>query len=225
MRLKPGVWFFLFLLAKLGAINRAIRISGSKLAKEMGISQQTASRLLIELDSLGLIERKTTAQGYALMLTGKGVGELEGVYSTLRTVFEPIEESLQIEGEVFEGLGEGRWYVSQPSYRGQFVERLGFDPYPGTLNLRLDPVNKTLRERLEHYPYIPIEGFATDERSFGFVKCFRGIINDRVEGAAVITERGHYNSSVLELIAPVCLKKRFALKAGSKVRVKIILSK
>ena len=40
-------------------------------------------------------------------------------------------------GRVKSGLGEGRYYMSQKGYRAQFAKRLGIDPYPGTLNLRL----------------------------------------------------------------------------------------
>lgn len=221
--MKPRLWLLLLHLARLGAINRAVRTSGLEIAEKTGTSQQTASRALIELANKGMIERKVTPRGCVVMLTAKGVEELKGVYSVLRSIFEPVERFLVIEGRVFDGLGEGKWYVSQSGYRSQFIEKLGFDPFPGTLNLRLDPVNKILRKRLESYPSVVIRGFTTAERSFGYVKCYRAIINDAVEGAAVIIERGHHDSSVLELIAPVCLKRELGLEEGDRVRVKVIL--
>lgn len=220
--LKPNLWFFLFHIAKLGATNRVIRTSSLELAKKTGTSQQTASRLLIELSKRGLVERRIVPRGCELKLTSKGVEELRRLYSETRVILEPKEEFLVIEGELFEGLEEGRWYVSQLGYRKQFIERLGFDPYPGTLNLRLDPLNQSLRTKLESYPPIRIRGFSTKDRSFGSVNCYRAIVNDKVEGAVIITERGHYGPSVLEVIAPVLLKKRLGLKVGSKVRVKVL---
>jgi len=36
------------------------------------------------------------------------------------------------------GKGEGRFYSSKRKYAEQFSENLGFLPYPGTLNVKLD---------------------------------------------------------------------------------------
>ncbi|MFQ6085186.1 MAG: DUF120 domain-containing protein [Candidatus Bathyarchaeia archaeon] len=222
--IKPRLWFFLYNIARLGAIDSVVKVSTLELARETETSQQTASRLLIELVDLGLIRRSIVPDGSALRLTSKGVEELKSVHSALEMLLEPRERFITLEGEVFDGLGEGRWYMSQSGYREQFMEKLGFDPFLGTLNLRLDPLNQGLRKELESYPSIRIDGFPGPERSFGAVNCYRATINEKVEGAVIITERGHYDSSVLELIAPMSLKKRLGLKAGSKVRVRVQLS-
>ena len=68
--------------------------------------------------------------------------------------------SVTLEGTVFTGLGEGAYYISKEAYRKQFTEKLGFEPYPGTLNLKLstDYDIKTRRE-IEAYPAIEIHRF------------------------------------------------------------------
>ena len=43
-----------------------------------------------------------------------------------------------IEGTVVTGRGEGAAFTQLEWARQQFVERLGIDPFPGTLNLILD---------------------------------------------------------------------------------------
>ncbi|MEM1537956.1 MAG: DUF120 domain-containing protein [Candidatus Nezhaarchaeales archaeon] len=66
----------------------------------------------------------------------------------LQKIFGEGREVLTLEGEVFTGLGEGAFYVTREGYRSQFIEKLDFDPFPGTLNLRIKSVNgvNTLRQ-------------------------------------------------------------------------------
>ena len=47
-------------------------------------------------------------------------------------------------------------------------------------------------------------------------------INDKINGALAFALRGHYDFSVLEIVAPVCLKKELNLKDGDKVKVDVI---
>ena len=46
-------------------------------------------------------------------------------------------DELTVTGEVFSGLGEAAKYISMEGYMKQFKSKLGFSPYPGTLNLKL----------------------------------------------------------------------------------------
>jgi riboflavin kinase len=130
--------------------------------------------------------------------------------------------SVTLEGAVFTGLGEGAYYVSKPDYKKQIVEKIGFEPYPGTLNVRLskDYDTKT-RSELESYPAIEIMGFQGEDRSYGLVRCYPAIIGGKIKGALVTAKRSHYDTSVLELIAPVCIRKQLGLKDGNKVKVEI----
>ncbi|MDD3792859.1 MAG: DUF120 domain-containing protein, partial [Candidatus Bathyarchaeota archaeon] len=66
-----------------------------------------------------------------------------------------------------------------------------------------------------------VMGFQNKDRSFGLVKCYPAIIGGKVKGALVTALRSHYDSSVLELIAPVCLRKKLGLKDNHKVKVEI----
>jgi riboflavin kinase len=42
-----------------------------------------------------------------------------------------------LRGRVVSGLGEGQHYISRQGYLKQFREKLGFEPFPGTLNIKL----------------------------------------------------------------------------------------
>lgn len=225
--MKPILWFTLYELAEMGAYNRTIRVSTQFLAEKIGCSQQTASRQLIELEHAEFIKRTTSAEGSLIKITDLGKAGLKEVYSGLRSIVEKtFPPSVVLEGEVFTGIGEGAYYVTLEGYRRQFAEKLGFDPYPGTLNLKLttDYDLKT-RSELETYPAIAIEGFKAESRTFGPAKSYRVVLNNKVEGALVTAMRSHYNSSVVEIIAPTFLRQKLNLKDGNKVKVEVLISK
>jgi riboflavin kinase len=208
----------------MGAHRRTAKISTEFLAGKLGVSQQSASRHLIELERKGWIKRNITPEGCLIQVTELGINELKRLYSNLRFLMETVyPPSVTLEGVVFTGLGEGAYYVSRDHYRRQFIEKLGFDPYPGTLNLKLvtDYDVKT-RSELEAYPAIEIEGFRSENRTFGPVKCYPAIIENKAKGALVSALRSHYDASVIELIAPICLRKHLALKDGHKVKVEVL---
>ena len=216
--------FTLLKLAEMGAHKRTAKISTEFLAQKMEISQQTASRYLIELETEGWIQKTTTPEGSLIRLSEAGIQELQKLYTNLRLLIEAAyPPSITLEGTVFTGLGEGAYYITKEHYRKQFIEKLGFDPYPGTLNLKLTTeYDMKTRTELEAYPAVEIQGFKNEDRTFGLVKCFPAKIDNKIKGALILALRSHYDRSVLELIAPVNLRKHLNLKDGNKVKVEIL---
>jgi riboflavin kinase len=208
----------------MGAHRRTTKISTEYLAEKLEISQQTASRYLIELERNGWIQRTITPEGSLIKIEDKGTKELQRLYSNLRSLIEAAyPPSVTLEGTVFTGLGEGAYYISKDYYRKQFIEKLGFDPYPGTLNLRLTTeYDLKTNTELETYPAIEIQGFKNEDRTFGLVKCYPATIDNKVKGALISALRSHYDSSVVEIIAPICLRKHLNLKDGYKVKVEVL---
>ncbi|MFW6110482.1 MAG: DUF120 domain-containing protein [Thermoproteota archaeon] len=220
-------WRYLFTilkLAELGAHRRTTKISTEYLARKIETSQQTASRYLIELENQGWIQRTITPEGCLIKISDSGFKELKKLYSNLRFLMEAdYPPSLTLEGVVFTGMGEGAYYISKQHYRRQFIEKLGFDPYPGTLNLKLttDYDIKTYQE-LEAYPAITIEGFEGEDRTFGSVDCYPAIIENQARAALISAFRTHYDETVIEVIAPTFLRKHLNLRDGQKVKVEVL---
>ena len=210
-------------LAEMGAYKRTAKISTEYLAQKLDISQQTASRYLIELERKGWIQRKVTPDGGLIKIEEAGSLELQKLYSNLKVLMEKTyPPSVTLEGTVFTGFGEGAYYISKPDYKKQIMEKMGFEPYPGTLNVKLNSdYDIKTRKDLEAYPAVEVMGFQNETRTFGLVKCYPAIIGGTVKGALVTALRSHYDASVLEIIAPVCLRKQLGLKDGNKVKVEI----
>jgi riboflavin kinase len=78
------------------------------------------------------------------------------------------------------------------------------------------------RNELEAYPAVEVGGFKNEDRTFGPVKCYPVIIDNKVKGALISALRSHYDASVLEIIAPVQLRKHLGLKDGHKARVEVL---
>ena len=219
---SPALLLTLFKLAELGAFSGELSITTADLAKSLSISQQTASRHLIELQTLGLIRRARSTRREAIRITAKGSEELNKMHLRLKAIFELRPREVMLEGILFSGIGEGAWYVSQPGYRKQFAEKLGFDPFPGTLNLRLKPEYEDEKRLLETIPHVQIEGFRDGERTFGPVVCYKAKINDAEDGALISAVRTHYAGDVVEVIAASNLRVKLGLRDGDTVRARII---
>lgn len=213
----------LIFLAQSGAYTRSLNMSTSMIAQHLGTSQQSASRILIQLEQNGYIEKITLGKTTLIRLTNKGLDELRNLYAILKSIFEkPME--IVIEGRIFSGLGEGFYYISLPQYFEQIKEKVGFVPYPGTLNIQLlskDSIEN--RMLLEKIADIPIDGFSNGQRTYGTAKCIKALFNGEQEAALIFVERTHYGKDVVEVIAPVYLRGKYNLRDGDRVFLKIIL--
>lgn len=219
------LWFSLFTLANLGA-HEIIEISSIEFAEKIGASQQTASRRLKDLEKKGLVTRMISHKGQSIRITKPGIEMLHKIYLLLDNMFSQKPQKLKVEGEIFSGMGEGAYYVMQQGYADQFKDKLGFDPYPGTLNMKLSKQpDLQIRRVLESdsYPGIEIAGFKDKQRTYGPVKCFLVKVNESVPGAILLIKRTHYRDNVLEIISPEFLREKLKLKDGDQIGVTVEL--
>lgn len=208
-------------LARLNAA-KGVTVTTHQLGEILGCSQQTASRKLSELEKRGFIEKKRAINGQKITLTRKGLDVLRDYYIQLKCIFEE-REAVTIKGELISGMGEGRYYITRKGYTEQFEEKLGFYPYPGTLNLLLEREHDiVVREMLDNCPYTKVDGFTDENRTFGAVKCYPVSVNG-VKGAIISPLRTHHPKNVIEIIAPVYLRDRLGLKDGDEISVTLFI--
>ncbi len=216
--MKPYLLQTMKELALLGAMRNKIEISSLELAKQLETSQQTASRYLLELDKQGMIIRELGIKKQLIQITNEGAEVLQKERLQYQQIFE-LTDKVHFKGKVISGMGEGRYYTEQKGYVEQFKEKLGFAPYPGTLNVEIKYIERNKLRLLKSYTAITIDEFKTENRSFGSVVCFRANING-ADGAIVLPLRSHY-SNILELISPHFLRETLNLKDGDEVEIVI----
>ena len=114
---------------------------------------------------------------------------------------------------MFSGIKDGKHYVNLQWVKNQINAKLGFNTYRGTLNLHLtnESVIKQLRKAIG-IDIVPEKGYCNG-------KCFKALVNRTVEGAIVLPDVPDYPTNVLEVLAPVNLRKTFNLKDGDTVEV------
>ena len=123
---------------------------------------------------------------------------------------------IEFSGIVVSGRGCGKKFLEMKWVKRQITEKLGFMPYPGTLNIKLTGESTKREQLLKKAPsakICPAEGY----RSGLLVKAFIGI----VECAIILPEVPRYPKTLLEIIAPVNLRKTLQLEDGFEVTVAV----
>ena len=215
---------YIVTLAKLltmGAGREFIEATSTSIATEINKSQQAASKIILELENLNFIERVKKGHGFRIHVTDEGVMAVRDVSSMLMTAVDS-SNSMTIEGTIVSGVGEGGYYMALDGYRKQFRTKLGYIPYPGTLNVKISG-NPSIRnrEKIEYMPYIFIKGFSDVKRTYGWVKCFPAIINNNsaIPAHLLLLERTHYDKSMVEMISPEYLKGVHGLANGDGIKI------
>ncbi|HIP57381.1 MAG TPA: CTP-dependent riboflavin kinase [Ignisphaera aggregans] len=128
-----------------------------------------------------------------------------------------MKQGVVVKGRVFSGRGEGEFFVSL--YAKNIAKAVGYTPYPGTLNIALEPeyipmVRKALDRRLAIVVEPPVEGFHR-------IYLWRAAIQN-MEVHVVKPEVTHYGDDVIEVIAPIPLRKALMLSDGDLVEVLLL---
>ncbi len=128
-------------------------------------------------------------------------------------------KALVLVGAVCSGAGEGANFTQLEWVRREFLARLGFEPYPGTFNLRLHGTEwEAARRVLAQEPGIsinPVPGFCA-------AKCFHVVVAGRVTGAVVFPEVPGYPPEKFEVISAVPVRQTLGVKDGDEVTVSVV---
>ena len=205
-------------LALAGADHTPVVLTSREIGEHIGVSQQAADRYLVALEHRGLITRSLAQRRQRVVLTAAAMALLRTEYRAYHRIFEG-PSTITFGGKVASGLGEGRYYLSQPGYVVQFTERLGYAPYPGTLNVRVDGPALRKVELVSTWRGLRIDGFQASGRTFGGATCFPA----RMNGHAchlIHPDRTHYQD-VVEFVAADCLREALGLHDDDRVRLDI----
>lgn len=205
-----------------GARYNFIPITTSSLGKSINKSQQAASKHLLELESDGYVERLRSGAKVSVRITTKGHAEMLKIFSTLKSSLETSPSFIEFKGIIISGMGEGAYYMSMKGYTKQFKSKLGYVPFPGTLNVKLkDKEFIEAKRLLDAHPAILVNGFSDGKRTYGWVKCYPAKVNNSVDVALILLERTHHDDSIIELISKENIKKSLRLSTGSQITIRV----
>jgi len=205
-----------------GGKHNFVTITTTSLGKNIGRSQQTASLHLRELEKGGFIERIYHGKTFSVRVTQKGHSEIATLHHLLSKNLSISPSYLELRGKIVSGMGEGAYYMSLKEYSKQFKLKLGYIPFPGTLNVRLDD-EKYIQaiSDLSQHAGIKIDSFSDGKRTFGWVKCFSGRINNKINCELIILERTHHDKSIIEFISKNYIRKSLNVRGNSSINIKI----
>lgn len=244
-----------YLLSR-GARHDYVEMTTKELGRKISKSQQSASRHLADLERDGLIERgpptptggggdgAATSRGIhtSVRVTRRGFEELERLSSVLRDSIAPVGSAdparITLSGVLVSGMGEGAYYMTLDGYTRQFRSKVGYVPFPGTLNVRLsgrrymEAVRRLKSERAGEM----IDSFSDGRRTYGWAICYPALLRAgpasggdaadsktaEVQCDLITLERTHHDDSIIELISAVCIREATGISDGSDVTVEIL---
>ncbi len=122
-------------------------------------------------------------------------------------------------GRLATGIGQGRLFTRLEWARAQFIDKLGIDPYPGTVNLVLENAADLKKwAEVRAAPGIVME---SPEADWCNGRCYRVRIEGKITGAIVLPEVPGYPASKLEMIAPVGVRDILGIADGDPVTIEL----
>jgi riboflavin kinase, archaea type len=139
-----------------------------------------------------------------------------------------MTESSRMTGVVFSDLGRASSFMSLDWVQALLMERLGYRPFPATLNLRpMEIEDAELWQRAKTQR----EGVSLTEATASHcgARLFRIEIHgpagggrDKVEGAILLPEVMDYPENKIEIVAPMRLKDHFGIEDGDAIIVEFL---
>ena len=121
-----------------------------------------------------------------------------------------------VKGIIVKGFGEGAFFMSMPHYKNEIKTKLGFEAYPGTLNIKVDESTITKIKKLKS---TRIEGYTSNGKTFAGADCHAAKIKN-IDGSIIFPDLAKHKD-ILEFIAPVHVKSELNIKDGDKIIVEI----
>ena len=131
---------------------------------------------------------------------------------------------IQVKGVVFSDLGRAEAFLGVDWVRAAIRECVGFDPYPGTLNIRADGADLARWERVRQQACrivlrSPDPAFCNAFLFTGFVQGWDSGAGAPERVAVVVPEVEEYPDDKLELIAAVSFKQARSVRDGDELTV------
>ena len=129
------------------------------------------------------------------------------------------EETLR--GRLATGTGQGKHFTQLDWARHQFRDKLGIDPFPGTVNLIVDDSESVeVWDRLKDSPGVRIDN-PNDGPHDCDARCYSVVIDGRIDAAIVLPEVPDYSPVRIEVIAAVGVRHVLEIEDGDSLTLEI----
>ena len=127
---------------------------------------------------------------------------------------------MELSGRVVTGTGQAAGFTELDHAKRQFLDKLGIDTWPGTLNLKLDD-----EDSLAGWHSLRIGdgiGIRAPDTDNCHARSYPVQINNHVTGAIIFPEVDGYPDDQVEVIAPLSLRGHFSLNDGDRLTLSLI---
>jgi CTP-dependent riboflavin kinase len=131
-----------------------------------------------------------------------------------------VENNLVLTGKIVSGTGKGAYFTRIDWVLRQCNEKLGFKPYPGTLNLEISAEDLPIIESLDKEKGIEL---ISPDPKFCNGKAFPVSLGE-INAAIIIPEQKVrvHPKNIIEIIAPLNIKASLNIKDGDSVTVVLV---
>ncbi len=146
----------------------------------------------------------------------------DGVSVTfLQWIREESETGETIQGRLATGASRGAHFTRLDWARRQFIDKLGIDPFPGTVNLIIDdPESISVWNRLKESRGVNIDN-PNDGPQDCDARCFPVSIGGKVDAAIVLPDVADYATNKIEVIASVEVRNALGLTDDGALKLDI----
>lgn len=198
------------IIAKSGLYGR-YRTTTTELASEIGLSQQSTSRILLEMQNQDLIRKSSSKKGTELSLTEKAINLLKEDHERLSRIFN---KGSTLSCKVVKGIGEGKFYIR--TYEDRLQKVLGYKPFHGTLNLSAEP--SRIKEFLYGKNKEVISPFKDSKRTYGEVDVYPVRLQGK-DCAIIVPKRTSHPENIIEVVSKTNLKRSLGISISSRIRL------
>jgi riboflavin kinase len=125
---------------------------------------------------------------------------------------------ISLDGVVVSGLGQGAGFMAIPWVRDAVRRLLGFDPYPGTLNVKLiDPDMVAAWRKIQDGPALRLVPAPPEECG---ARLFAITMAPDIDAAIIVPDVTRHPEEMLELIAPIHVRSRLGLHDTDRVTLR-----
>lgn len=123
----------------------------------------------------------------------------------------------KLSGTVAAGMGKGKAFLSHLEYQKRIEKRIGFVPFAGTLNLKID--SKEWKQAKKQLSKKTLFSFKHQQQSFGGLDFYACRLPDQSNAAVIVPHKTTHAAGIIEIIAVKNLREKFELKNGEAFEI------